>query len=137
MRWFKRMVAVAVLSMTTALAGVGASYGQDKIVRIGFQKYGKLVLLKSKGTLEDKLKAAGYKVVWTEFPSGPPLLEAINVGAIDFIPDGDDLSGDEFLYDDDDAVNYGYQETEEDVERDAPSPYYPGIDVCIVRVMRY
>jgi sulfonate transport system substrate-binding protein len=84
MRWFKRAIAVAVLSMTTALAGVGATYGQDKTVRIGFQKYGKLVLLKSKGTLEDKLKAAGYKVVWTEFPSGPPLLEALNVGAIDF-----------------------------------------------------
>ena len=87
MRWLKRAIAVAVLSMTTALAGVGASYGQDKqdkVVRIGFQKYGKLVLLKSKGTLEDKLKAAGYKVVWTEFPSGPPLLEALNVGAIDF-----------------------------------------------------
>ena len=31
---------------------------QDKVVRIGFQKYGKLVLLKSKGTLEEKLKAA-------------------------------------------------------------------------------
>ena len=84
MRWFKRAVAMAVLSMSTALAGVGASYGQDKVVRIGFQKYGKLVLLKSKGTLEEKLKAAGYKVVWTEFPSGPPLLEALNVGAIDF-----------------------------------------------------
>src|SRR3982075_1791123 len=84
MRWLKRAIAVAVLSMTTALAGVGASYGQDKVVRIGFQKYGKLVLLKSKGTLEDKLEAAGYKVVWTEFPPGPPLLEAINVGAIDF-----------------------------------------------------
>src|ERR1700761_1824586 len=84
MRWLKRLVAVAVLSMSTALVGVGASYGQDKVVRIGFQKYGKLVLLKSKGTLEGKLKAAGYKVVWTEFPSGPPLLEALNVGAIDF-----------------------------------------------------
>src|ERR1700709_2560171 len=84
MRWFKRVIAVAVLSMTTALAGVGATYGQDKTVRIGFQKYGKLVLLKSKGSLEEKLKAAGYKVVWTEFPSGPPLLEALNVGAIDF-----------------------------------------------------
>ena len=84
MRWFKRAAAIAVLSMTTALAGVGASHGQDKVVRIGFQKYGKLVLLKSKGTLEEKLKAAGYKVVWTEFPSGPPLLEALNVGAIDF-----------------------------------------------------
>src|ERR1700682_791855 len=84
MRWFKRAAAIAVLSMTTTLAGVGASQGQDKVVRIGFQKYGKLVLLKSKGTLEEKLKAAGYKVVWTEFPSGPPLLEALNVGAIDF-----------------------------------------------------
>src|SRR3977135_429814 len=84
MRWFKKVIAVGVLSMSTALAGLGATYGQEKAVRIGFQKYGKLVLLKSKGTLEDKLKAAGYKVVWTEFPSGPPLLEALNVGAIDF-----------------------------------------------------
>ena len=84
MRWFERLIAVAVLSMSTALAGVGASYGQDKVVRIGFQKYGKLVLLKSKGTLEEKLKSLGYKAVWTEFPSGPPLLEALNVGAVDF-----------------------------------------------------
>ena len=84
MRWFKRAVAIAVLSMTTALGGVGASYGQDKVVRIGFQKYGKLVLLKGKGSLEEKLKPLGYKVSWTEFPSGPPLLEALNVGAIDF-----------------------------------------------------
>jgi sulfonate transport system substrate-binding protein len=84
MRWLKRVIAVAVLSMSTALAGVGATYGQDKVVRIGFQKYGKLVLLKSKGTLEEKLKAAGYRVVWAEFPSGPPLLEALNVGSIDF-----------------------------------------------------
>ena len=84
MRWFKKIVAVAVLSMATALAGVGASYGQDKTVRVGYQKYGKLVLLKSRGTLEEKLKPLGYKVVWTEFPSGPPLLEALNVGAIDF-----------------------------------------------------
>jgi sulfonate transport system substrate-binding protein len=80
----KRLVAVAVLSMSTALAGMGATYGQDKVVRIGFQKYGKLVLLKGRGTLEEKLKPLGYKVSWTEFPSGPPLLEALNVGAIDF-----------------------------------------------------
>jgi sulfonate transport system substrate-binding protein len=84
MGWFKKTIAVAVLSMSTALAGVGASYGQDKTVRIGYQKYGKLVLLKSKGSLDEKLKPLGYKVVWTEFPSGPPLLEALNVGAIDF-----------------------------------------------------
>jgi sulfonate transport system substrate-binding protein len=84
MRWFERWVVVGLLSMSTVLAGISATYGQEKVVRIGFQKYGKLVLLKNKGTLEGKLKAAGYKVVWTEFPSGPPLLEALNVGAIDF-----------------------------------------------------
>jgi len=84
MRLLKKIIAVAVLSMTTALAGVGASYGQDKVVRIGYQKYGKLVLLKSRGTLEPRLKALGYDVKWTEFQFGPPLLEAINVGAIDF-----------------------------------------------------
>jgi sulfonate transport system substrate-binding protein len=84
MRWFKKVIAVAVLSMSTALAGVGASYGQDKTVRIGYQKYGKLVLLKGKGSLELRLKALGYDVKWTEFQFGPPLLEAINVGAIDF-----------------------------------------------------
>ncbi|MCC8967850.1 sulfonate ABC transporter substrate-binding protein [Bradyrhizobium sp. Pear76] len=83
-RLFRRWVARAVLSVSIVAASVGASYGQDKVVRIGFQKYGKLVLLKSKGSLEQKLKSVGYSVVWTEFPSGPPLLEALNVGAIDF-----------------------------------------------------
>jgi sulfonate transport system substrate-binding protein len=83
-RFIKRLIASAMLSLAIVGSTVGLSYGQDKVVRIGFQKYGKLVLLKSKGTLEGKLKAAGYQVIWTEFPSGPPLLEALNVGAIDF-----------------------------------------------------
>ncbi len=72
--------AVAALTLTP----LASAQAQEKVVRIGFQKYGKLVLLKSKGTLEPKLKALGYTVTWTEFPFGPPLLEAINVGAIDF-----------------------------------------------------
>ncbi|MGY2849188.1 MULTISPECIES: sulfonate ABC transporter substrate-binding protein [Bradyrhizobium] len=83
-RLFRRWVARAVLSLSIVAATVSASYGQEKVVRIGYQKYGKLVLLKSKGSLEEKLKVVGTKVVWTEFPSGPPLLEALNVGAIDF-----------------------------------------------------
>ena len=82
--FIQRWITSAVLSISIVAAAVGSSYGQEKVVRIGFQKYGKLVLLKSKGTLEDKLKSVGYRVVWTEFPSGPPLLEALNVGAIDF-----------------------------------------------------
>ncbi|MEH2513730.1 sulfonate transport system substrate-binding protein [Nitrobacteraceae bacterium AZCC 1564] len=74
----------AAVALTSGLLGSSSASAQEKTVRIGFQKYGKLVLLKSKGSLEPKLKALGYNVVWTEFPSGPPLLEAINVGAIDF-----------------------------------------------------
>ncbi|MFK5596873.1 sulfonate ABC transporter substrate-binding protein [Methylobacterium sp. HMF5984] len=52
-------------------------------IRIGYQKYGSLVLLKGRGTLETALAPLGYEVAWSEFPSGPPLLEALNAGAID------------------------------------------------------
>ena len=68
-----------------ALRGDGLSRPRRRQrVRIGFQKYGTLVLLKSKGLLEEKLKPLGYTVEWTEFPAGPQLLEALNVGAIDY-----------------------------------------------------
>ncbi len=76
---------VIALTFVTAIGGaLTAAHAQDKVVHIGIQKYGKLVLLKSKGTLEGKLKPLGYTVDWKEFPSGPPLLESINAGAIDF-----------------------------------------------------
>lgn len=82
--FLRSWIAGAVISASLVAASVSASYGEDKVVRIGYQKYGKLVLLKGRGTLEEKLKPLGYSVIWTEFPSGPPLLEALNVGSIDF-----------------------------------------------------
>jgi sulfonate transport system substrate-binding protein len=54
-----------------------------KALRIGYQKYGTLVILKARGTLEKRLAEKGVEVKWTEFPFGPPLLEAINLGSID------------------------------------------------------
>jgi len=79
---------IKALSLTFVAVGVALSstalQAQEKTIHIGFQKYGKLVLLKSKGTLEPRLKELGYSVTWTEFPSGPPLLEAVNSGSIDF-----------------------------------------------------
>jgi sulfonate transport system substrate-binding protein len=54
-----------------------------KVVRIGFQKYGTMNFLKTQGGLEKALSAKGYNVQWTEFPGGPQLLEAMNVGSID------------------------------------------------------
>ena len=38
MRWLKRVIAAAVLSMSTVLAVVGAAYGEDTVVCIGVQK---------------------------------------------------------------------------------------------------
>ncbi|BBI36619.1 sulfonate ABC transporter substrate-binding protein [Cohnella abietis] len=56
----------------------------EKTVRIGYQKYASVNILKERGTLEAKLAEINYKVEWTQFPGGPQLLEAINVGSIDF-----------------------------------------------------
>ena len=73
-----------LLLSALGLAPASAALAEDKVVRIGFQKYGNLILLKGKGWLEKRLAPLGFKVEWKEFPSGPPLLEALNVGAIDF-----------------------------------------------------
>ena len=77
---------LAVLALTTGVAVASATAGLagDKVVRIGFQKYGTLILLKGQGLLEKKLEPLGYTVEWTEFPAGPQLLEGLNVGAVDF-----------------------------------------------------
>jgi sulfonate transport system substrate-binding protein len=63
--------------------GSPTSGGGAKVVRIGYQKYGTVNILKAKGTLEKRLAQEGVKVEWTEFPGGPQLLEALNVGSID------------------------------------------------------
>jgi sulfonate transport system substrate-binding protein len=52
-------------------------------LRIGYQKGGSLLVLKSSGELDNRLGTIGVQVRWAEFPSGPPLLEALNAGALD------------------------------------------------------
>ena len=79
-----RNLAKFALAAGIALGATLSAHADDKTIRIGFQKYGTLILLKTKGLLEEKLKPQGYSVEWTEFPAGPQLLEALNVGAIDF-----------------------------------------------------
>jgi sulfonate transport system substrate-binding protein len=79
----RALISGAFATVAVGLA-VDSSQAQDKVIRVGFQKYGNLILLKGKGDLEKKLAPLGYTVEWKEFPSGPPLLEALNVGAIDF-----------------------------------------------------
>lgn len=60
-----------------------------KELRIGFQKNGILLIAKQQGVLEKHFGPQGIAVKWVEFTFGPPLLEALNVGSIDYGPTGD------------------------------------------------
>jgi len=82
-------VALATLTLTLFGFHAGTAEAQKPdTVRIGYQKSSTLLtILKSKGTLEKGLAPLGVKVEWSEFTSGLPLLEALNVGAIDVSAD--------------------------------------------------
>jgi sulfonate transport system substrate-binding protein len=73
-------------------------------LRIGYQKIGALLILKEQGSLEKRLAPKNVTVTWVQFQSGPPLIEALNAGAIDFGYTGDtppivaQASGVDFVY---------------------------------------
>lgn len=57
---------------------------RDITIRIGYQKYGTINILKADGALDRRLEEErNIKIEWTAFPGGPQLLEALNVGSID------------------------------------------------------
>src|SRR6202050_1348204 len=80
---FHRTIVVPLLILTV-LAPFALTQNADNVIRIGYQKYGTLVLLKARGSLERRLAPLHVEVTWTEFPAGPQLLEGLNVGSIDF-----------------------------------------------------
>ncbi|WP_156435835.1 aliphatic sulfonate ABC transporter substrate-binding protein [Bradyrhizobium lablabi] len=53
-------------------------------IRIGTQKGGFFPAVRQRHTVEDAFKPLGIEIKWIDFQFGPPLLEAINVGAVDF-----------------------------------------------------
>jgi sulfonate transport system substrate-binding protein len=75
--------ALAAIAQTSARAQAPAE------LRIGYQKNGVLVVARQQAALEKRFAAAGIAVTWLDFPSGPPLLEAINAGSVDFGQVGD------------------------------------------------
>jgi sulfonate transport system substrate-binding protein len=73
------LVASAACAGTAGTAG-GSPSGEKVTLRIGDQKgTGLQALLEASG----QLKEAPYNVTWSQFTSGPPILEAINAGSID------------------------------------------------------
>ena len=75
-------VAAAFASRATAQAGV-------KEIRIGYQKTGVLVIARQQASLEKHFAPLGIDVKWVEFSSGPPMMEAMNVGSVDYGSVGD------------------------------------------------
>src|ERR1700743_133495 len=76
-------VAAAALSrQASAQAGL-------KEIRIGYQKNGVLVIARERAPLDEHFRAQSIDVKGLEFPSGPPMLEAVNVGSIDYGAVGD------------------------------------------------
>ena len=77
-------VAFAAASLLSPLPG----WAQSDTVRIGYQKSSTLLtIIKVNAVLEPLLAPLGVKVSWHEFASGLPLLEALNVGAVDLSAD--------------------------------------------------
>lgn len=75
-------VGAALSSGARADAGV-------KEIRIGYQKNGVLVIARQQAGLENHFKPLGIEVKWIEFSSGPPMMEAMNVGSVDYGAVGD------------------------------------------------
>ncbi|MFJ1899891.1 MULTISPECIES: ABC transporter substrate-binding protein [unclassified Streptomyces] len=58
----------------------GSTDGEGSVtLNIGDQKGGYEAILRASGELDD----LGYRIKWSTFTSGPPLLEAVNAGAVD------------------------------------------------------
>jgi sulfonate transport system substrate-binding protein len=81
-------LAVGLLA-SSALAPRRACAATRRTIRIGYQRYGTLIILKHTGYLEAELAKTGDAVSWSEFPAGPQMLQAMGAGALDFGIAGD------------------------------------------------
>jgi sulfonate transport system substrate-binding protein len=84
------LVVLALLcSLMTGCSRESTGGVSPSVLRLGYQKWSTFNILKYRKTLEHRLAADGVSAQWFEFPSGPPLLEALNAGSIDIGHTGD------------------------------------------------
>lgn len=83
-----RTASFALSGLLTLSAWSHAAEPAPEALRIGYQKGSvSMVLAKSHGLLEKRYPQT--KISWIEFPAGPQILEALNVGSIDLGSTGD------------------------------------------------
>jgi sulfonate transport system substrate-binding protein len=74
----------AGIAATAVLSQQSRAEAAPKEIRIGTQKGGFFPAVRQRHTLEDAFQPLGIEIKWIDFQFGPPLLEAINVGSVDF-----------------------------------------------------
>ncbi|MFS2225924.1 aliphatic sulfonate ABC transporter substrate-binding protein [Pantoea sp. B65] len=67
-----------------AQRAVADTLPHERELRIGYQKFGNLGILKARQSLEAQFADRGISVLWSEFPAGPQLLHALANREIDF-----------------------------------------------------
>jgi sulfonate transport system substrate-binding protein len=80
----RRHILTAALLLATAFAAPVRAEDKPTEIRIGTQKGGFFPAVRQRHTLENAFKPLGIEIKWIDFQFGPPLLEAINVGSVDF-----------------------------------------------------
>ena len=85
----REFLKLPVLAAAAALSRELRAQDGVREIRIGYQKNGVLVIARQRATLEQHFSPQGIAVKWVEFSSGPPMLEAMNVGSIDYGAVGD------------------------------------------------
>jgi aliphatic sulfonates family ABC transporter substrate-binding protein len=79
----------ATLGLVTLRPGLAGAADQPTELRIGYQRTSVLLVVKAQRLLETRFGAQKFAVKWLEFPFGPPLLEALGAGALDYGYTGD------------------------------------------------
>ena len=89
----RQFLKLSVATVAFASLGTVQSDAQEsprpREVRIGYQKNGVLVIARQQASLENHFAGSKIAIKWIEFSSGPPMLEAMNAGSIDFGAVGD------------------------------------------------
>src|SRR5258708_3137618 len=65
------------LALSVVLFAVRAVASDPALIRIGYQKYGTLNVVRARGDLDKTLSQQGKKVQWLLFTAGPQLVEAL------------------------------------------------------------
>ncbi len=80
----RRTILAGALLLASLAAVPARAEDTPTEIRIGTQKGGFFPAVRQRHSVEDAFKPLGIEIKWVDFQFGPPLLEAINAGSVDF-----------------------------------------------------